>query len=402
MKVHEYQARQLLADAGVPVPGGIVCDNADEAKAAYEKLAADGPELCVVKAQVHAGGRGKGGGVKLVKSADEAREATETMMSKPLVTHQTGPDGVPVNKVLVASGVDIEKEFYVSVTLDRAASRPVMIASAEGGVEIEKVAEENPDAILRQPIHPLMGMQPNQARTMAYSLGFTGKQVKQAAAIFMKLAELFTKLDADLVEINPLIITPATDEHPDGQVLAIDAKVTFDDNALFRHKDIAAMFDPSETPASELKAKEHGLSYIKLDGTIGCLVNGAGLAMATMDIVKLHGAEPANFLDVGGGATEEAVTEAFRIILDDSAVRGVLVNIFGGIMQCDKIARAIVAAATNVGFKVPLVVRLEGTNVEPAREILEKAKADIPTMQTATDLTDAAKKITDAVGAEAA
>ncbi|MBI1368444.1 MAG: ADP-forming succinate--CoA ligase subunit beta [Planctomycetes bacterium] len=402
MKLHEYQARQMLADAGVPVPGGIVANNADEAKAAYEKLAAGGATLCVVKAQVHAGGRGKGGGVKLVRSAQEAFDAAKTMMSKPLVTHQTGPDGVAVNKVLVAAGVDIAKEFYVSITVDRAGACPVMIASSEGGVEIEKVAEENPDAIVRCQLHPLMGLQPHQARTMAFKLGFTGNLHKQAMTVMTKLAALFTKLDADLVEINPLIITKPTAEQPEGQVLAIDAKMTFDDNALFRHKDVTDMFDPSETPESELKAKEFGLSYIKLDGKIGCLVNGAGLAMATMDIVKLHGSEPANFLDVGGSASEEAVTEAFRIILADPGVEGVLVNIFGGIMQCDKIARAIVAAAGKVGFKVPLVVRLEGTNVEPARKIIEQAKADIPVMQMATDLTDAAKKITAAVGVGAA
>jgi len=401
MKLHEYQGRQILADAGVPVPGGVAIDSPDEAKAAYEQLAADGATLAVVKAQVHAGGRGKAGGVKLVRSADEAYEAAHGMMGKPLVTHQTGPEGVQVNKVLVAAGVDIAKEYYLSITLDRATSRPVMIASSEGGVEIEKVAEETPDAIIRQAIHPIAGLQGHQARSVAFKLGFTGKQVGQAVKIMMKLADLFTKLDADMVEINPLVVTPADDENPDGKVLAIDAKVTFDDNALFRHKDIAAMNDTSETPEAEIKAEEFGLSYIKLDGNIGCLVNGAGLAMSTMDIIKLHGGEPANFLDVGGSATEEAITEAFRIILSDKNVKGVLVNIFGGIMQCDKIARAIVAAADNIGFEVPLVVRLEGTNVEPAREIINEAQANIPVMQVADDLTDAAKKITDAVTATA-
>jgi succinyl-CoA synthetase beta subunit len=399
MKLYEYQARQLLADAKIPVPGAATASNANEAKAAYERLAADGAELAVVKAQVHAGGRGKGGGVKLVRSAQEAFDVTGPMMDKPLVTHQTGPEGVPVNTVMVAAGVDIEKEYYVSITLDRALGCPVMIASAEGGVEIEKVAEENPEAILKQPIHPLMGLAGHQARSMAFKLGFSGKQVGQAAGVFMKLAKLFVESDADMVEVNPLIVTHPTDDAPDGRVIAIDAKITIDDNALFRHKDLAALDDGSETPESERMAQEHDLNFIQLDGSIGCLVNGAGLAMATMDIIKLHGAEPANFLDVGGSATEEAVTEAFRIILKDDKVTGVLVNIFGGIMQCDKIARAIVGAASNIGFDVPLVVRLEGTNVEAAREVIEAAKADIPTMQMATDLTDAAKKITAAVNA---
>ena len=398
MKVHEYQARQLLADAGIPVPPAEVALSATEAANAYAQVQEAGGGLAVVKAQVHAGGRGKGGGVKLVRSADEAKTAAETMMSKPLVTHQTGPEGVEVRKVLVAAGVDIAKEYYVSITLDRATARPTLMASSEGGVEIEKVAEENPDAIVREALHPLIGLSGYQARNIAFKLGFKGKQINQAVAIFLKLAKLYDSADCSMVEINPLIVTPPSDKHPDGQVLAIDAKFNFDDNALFRHKDIQALFDPAEENAAEIEANEHGLSYIALDGNIGCLVNGAGLAMSTMDIVKLHGGEPANFLDVGGSASEEAVTEAFRIILSDSTVKGVLVNIFGGIMQCDKIARAIIGAANNIGFKVPLVVRLEGTNVEPARKILEEAASSIPMMQTATDLTDAAQKITSAVG----
>jgi succinyl-CoA synthetase beta subunit len=401
MKLHEYQSRQLLADAGVAVPAGIVCNNADEAKAAFETLARQGVKLAVVKAQVHAGGRGKAGGVKLVKTADEAYTAAQTMMSKPLVSIQTGPAGVKVGKVLVAAGVDIAKEYYLGITVDRANACATLMASAEGGVEIEHVAATNPDAIIRQQLHPLLPLQGYQARQVAYQLGFKGTQVKQAVTIITKLAALFSKLDADLVEINPLIVTPPSTEFPDGQVLAIDAKITFDDNALFRHADVETMFDASETPQSELDAKKHGLSYVKLDGNIGCLVNGAGLAMATMDIVKLHGGEPANFLDVGGSASEEAVTEAFSIILSDKNVQGVLVNIFGGIMQCDKIARAIVNAAAKIGFTVPLVVRLEGTNVEPARKILEEARKTIPVLRTATDLTDAAKQITAAVGVAA-
>jgi len=396
MKVHEYQARELIRSYGIAVPEAIVVDTADEAAAAFTKL---GGSLAVVKAQVHAGGRGKGGGVKLVKSADEAKSVAETILSKPLVTPQTGPAGVPVKKLLVASGVDIEKEFYLGMAIDRASASPVLIASAEGGVEIEKVAEENPEAIIRMAIDPAVGLQGYQARDVAFRLGFKGKQIGQACSIMMKLAKLFVDKDASLAEINPLIITPASDEHPDGQVLAIDAKINFDDNAIFRHKDIAELHDPTEEDAAEVRANKHGLSYIALDGNIGCLVNGAGLAMATMDLIKLHGEEPANFLDVGGSATEEAVTEAFRIILGDDKVQGVLVNIFGGIAKCDTIANAIVAAAKEVGFRVPLVVRLEGTNVEPARKILDGAKGSIPTLETATDLTDAAKKISAAVAA---
>jgi succinyl-CoA synthetase beta subunit len=316
-------------------------------------------------------------------------------LGRPLVTHQTGPQGVEVRKVLVADAVDIAKEYYLGITVDRASGRPVLIASAEGGVEIEKVAKDNPEAIIRQPVHPLMGLQPHQARTVAYRLGFAGDQVKQAVSIMTRLVGLFFAKDASLVEINPLVITPS------GQVLAIDAKINFDDNAVFRNKDVQAMFDPAEEEPAEIEAGRHGLSYIKLDGNIGCLVNGAGLAMATMDIIKHHGGQPANFLDVGGSATEEAVTEAFRIILADPSVEGVLVNIFGGIMQCDRIARAIVAAAAKVGFKVPLVVRLEGTNVDAARKIIDQARADIPVLQTAADLTDAARKIVDAVGVAA-
>jgi succinyl-CoA synthetase beta subunit len=400
MKIHEYQARDLLAKFGVPVPAGIVVEDGDAAAKAFEQMQRDhGGTVAVVKAQVYAGGRGKGGGVKLVKSADEARQVATTILSKPLVTPQTGPEGVPVKKLLVAAGVDIAKEYYLGMAVDRANNCPVLIASSEGGVEIEQVAKDNPDAIVREPINPLTGLQPFQARKIAYRLGFKGKQVGQAGKIMAQLCNLFLKTDASLAEINPLVVTPPDKDNPDGQVLAIDAKINFDDNAMFRQKDIQALADPAEEDASERRANEFGLTYIKLDGSIGCLVNGAGLAMATMDLIMLHGSEPANFLDVGGSATEEAVTEAFRIILNDPKVEGVLVNIFGGIMQCDIIARAIVSAAKQIGFKVPLVVRLEGTNVEPAREILEQAKADIPTMQVGTDLTDAAKKITAAVAA---
>ena len=396
MKLHEYQSRELLQKYGVPVPGGVVVDNAEAAGKAFTELRAP---LAVVKAQVHAGGRGKGGGVKLVRSADEAVKAAEGILSKPLVTPQTGPEGVPVNKLLIAAGVEIEKEFYLGLTIDRKQGCAVLMASSEGGVEIEEVAKTNPDAIIKEPISTAEGLHGFQARKVAFGLGLRGKQVGQAAKLMTALVKLFLENDASLAEINPLIITPASEQHPDGQVLAIDAKITFDDNAMFRHQELAASEDPTEINPDEAHAAKFGLTYISLDGNIGCLVNGAGLAMATMDIIKLHGGEPANFLDVGGSATQEAVTEAFRIILADKNVKGILVNIFGGIAKCDTIANAIVAAAKQVGFKVPLVVRLEGTNVEPARKILEAAKADIPTMIVGSDLTDAAKKITDAIAA---
>jgi succinyl-CoA synthetase beta subunit len=319
------------------------------------------------------------------------------MLTNRMVSPQTGAEGLEVKRLLIAEGVDIEKEYYVAITVDRARNTTTLIASSEGGVEIEAVAEKSPEAIHKVPLHPLRGLEPYQARALAFRLGFQGGQVNQAVNVLLRLAKLFKDSDASLAEINPLIVTPPTDEHPDGRVLAIDAKFNFDDNALFRQKKIADMFDPAEENAAELRAKEHGLSYVALDGNIGCLVNGAGLAMSTMDIIKLHGGEPANFLDVGGSATEEAVTEAFRIILSDEAVRGVLVNIFGGIMQCDKIARAIVASAKEVGFEVPLVVRLEGTNVAEARRILNEAKSEIEAMIAADDLTDAAEKVCAAV-----
>ena len=398
MKIHEYQARDMLADHGIPVPAGVVVDSADAAADAYHQLTDDGSELAVVKAQVHAGGRGKGGGVRLVRSADEARQAASDILGKPLVTHQTGPVGVQVRKLLVAAGVDIASEYYLGIAIDRGLGRPVLIASSQGGVEIEKVAAETPEAIVREPIDPAAGLYAFQGRKVACRIGLTGKLVPQAAKLMQNLASLFVATDASLAEINPLVVTKPTEAHPDGQLLAIDAKINFDDNALFRHADIAALADPDEQNAAEARAAKHGLTYIKLDGNIGCLVNGAGLAMATMDLVKLHGAEPANFLDVGGSASEEAVTEAFRIILEDVNVQGVLVNIFGGIAKCDVIARAVVHAAKEVGFRVPLVVRLEGTNVKQAHELLGKAAVDLPTMQIGADLTDAAEKITAAVG----
>jgi succinyl-CoA synthetase beta subunit len=400
MKLHEYQARELLQKFGVPVPPAIVVSTPDEAAAAFDKLAKDhGAKLAVVKAQVHAGGRGKGGGVKLVKSAAEAKERAAAILGKPLVTPQTGPAGVPVNKLLVAAGVDIVKEYYVGLVIDRSKGLPVLMASAEGGMDIEEVAATKPEAILKEPLDPDAGLRGFQATKLAYQLGFKGKQVSQAAKIMVALSKMFLASDGSLAEINPLIVTPGNEQHPDGQVLAIDAKIDVDDNAEFRQKAIADAVDKAEVPESERRAQAAHLSYIQLDGNIGCLVNGAGLAMATMDIIKLEGGEPANFLDVGGSATQEAVTEAFRIILSDNRVQGILVNIFGGIAKCDVIAAAIAAAAKEVGFKVPLVVRLEGTNVEPAKKILEAAKSDIPTMIVGDNLADAAKKVVKAVAA---
>src|SRR5688572_8327159 len=390
MKIHEYQARKILADHGVAVPLAEVVLKPEDAGVAFKKFNAP---LCVVKAQVYAGGRGKAGFVKLVRSADEAVAAAKFMLSHRMVSVQTGPEGVPVSVLLVAPGVDIEKEFYLGITIDRGRNTTTMIASAEGGVDIEEVAAKTPEKVLKEPLHPLLGLQGYQARDLAYKLGFKDKMAGEAAKIMMNLAKAFMKTDASLAEINPLVITK------DGKLVAIDAKFNFDDNALFRHNDIVAMEDESQEKPLDVRAKKANLNYIALDGSIGCLVNGAGLAMATMDIIKLHGAEPANFLDVGGSVTSEGAIEAFNIILSDEKVKGILVNIFGGIAKCDLIADALVQAGRKIGFKVPVVVRLEGTNVDKAREILAKAKGELPTLQTATDLTDAAKKVVAAVKA---
>ncbi len=389
MKIHEYQARQILSEAGVAVPPAEVVRNADEAAAAFEKFKSP---MCVVKAQVYAGGRGKAGFVKLVKSAAEAREAATFMLTHRMTSYQTGPEGVPVSVLIVAPGVEIAKEYYLGITVDRTRNTATMIASAEGGVEIEEVAKKSPEKVLKEPLHPLMGLQPFQARDLAYKLGFPGKLAGEAAKLMINLAEAFMKTDASLAEINPLVITK------DGKLLAIDAKFNFDDNALFRHADLVAMADESQERPLDVRAHKANLNYIALDGTIGCLVNGAGLAMATMDIIKLHGAEPANFLDVGGSVTADGAIEAFRIILSDPSVKGILVNIFGGIAKCDLIAEALVKAGQEVGFKIPVVVRLEGTNVDKAREILKGAQSQLPTLITASDLTDAAKKVVAAVG----
>jgi succinyl-CoA synthetase beta subunit len=406
MKIHEYQARDLLSSFGIPVPAGQTITSADDAAKVYDEVtSAAGTDLAVVKAQVFAGGRGKAGFVKLVRSATEATAAADFMLSNKMVSVQTGPEGLEVGTLLIAAGVDIADrapgkpdEYYLAITTDRATRRNTLIASREGGVEIEQVAHDTPELIIKQPIHPVLGLQAFEARKVAFKLGFEGKQINQAVGIMMKLSELYHAKDCSLAEINPLVVTPANDTYPNGQVIAIDAKFNFDDNATFRHKDLQALADPAEEDPAEVEAAKFGMSYIALDGNIGCLVNGAGLAMATMDTIKLYDGEPANFLDVGGSATEEAVTEAFKIILSDNAVNGILVNIFGGIMRCDVIAQGIVNAAKSIGFSVPLVVRLEGTNVEQGRKILEDAASDLPTLQAASDLGDAAQKVVAAVG----
>ena len=382
MKVQEYQGRALMEAVGIPVPAGQVIDAPEQAADAFRRV---GAETVVVKAQVHAGGRGKAGYVKLVKSADEAAQHAKRMFANRMVSKQTGPQGVQVRKIMLAQAVDIAHEYYLGVVVDRARRTPVMMASAEGGVEIEEVAAHNPDAIKKAWFHPHLGLQRFQAAALAAAIGLKGDQAKAAAGIMLKLAKLFIEKDASLAEINPLVRTP------DGKILAIDAKFNFDDNAIFRHDDVAGLFDPAEENPNELRAKEFNLTYIALDGNIGCLVNGAGLAMSTMDIIKLHGGEPANFLDVGGGVTSEGAIEAFRILLADESVKAVLVNIFGGIAKCDVIAEALIQAAKEVGFRVPVVVRLEGTNVELARKMLKEAK--IPQLRPAADLTDAAKQV---------
>ncbi len=387
MKVHEYQAKEVLERYGVRTQRGIVAETPEEAAEAFRSL---GGELAVVKAQIHAGGRGKGGGVKLVTSAEDAARVAEALLGKPLVTPQTGPQGQVVRKVFVAEGLDLAREFYVGIALDRRLGVPVLMASAEGGVEIETIAAERPEALLKQPIHPALGLQPYQARRAAFFLGLRGDAMKKAVAFLTGLSQAYLELDASLAEINPLVLTD------DGEVVALDAKIDFDDNALFRHPDVAAMRDETEEDPKEVAASKYGLNYVALDGNIGCMVNGAGLAMATMDAIKLCGEEPANFLDVGGGATEEAITAGFRIILSDRNVRGILVNIFGGIMRCDVIARGVVAAAEAVGIEVPLVVRLEGTNVDEGRRILEESGLDLV---AAHSLDEAARLVCEAVRA---
>lgn len=389
MKIHEYQGKQLFSRFGVNVLENRVATNADDAAAAFTDL---GGPVAVVKAQIHAGGRGKGTftenadqrGVQLVKSADEAKAAAAAMLGNHLVTIQTGSEGKKVNQVIIEAGCDIDRELYLGIVLDRESKMPVLMCSQEGGVEIEKVAHETPEKIFKEHFDPAQGIESYQVRTLCKKLGITGKTVFAADKFFKALCRVYVDMDCSLMEINPLVVTKG------GELVALDSKINFDSNALYRQKDVVAMRDLSEEEESEVRAADAGLSYVKLEGNIGCLVNGAGLAMSTMDIIKLHGGQPANFLDVGGGANAEQVTEAFRIILSDDNVKAVLVNIFGGIMRCSTIAEAIVTAAKSVGFTVPLVVRLEGTEVEEGRRILEESDVDLI---TATDLTDAAEKV---------
>ena len=386
MKVHEYQAKEILRSRGVPVPRGQACFTVDEAVAAATEL---GGTRWVVKAQIHAGGRGKGGGVKVVDSLEEVRQAAEDMLGMMLITHQTSPEGQRVNRLLVEEGVEIARELYVGLVIDRSSQRVVVMVSSEGGTEIEEVAATNPEKIFKKFVDPKVGLTEAEAGEMMAHLNLDALQAAEGGRFLRLLFEAFWETDASLAEINPLVITA------DNRVIALDAKFNFDDNALFRHPDIVAMRDTDEEDPAELEASAVGLSYISLDGNIGCLVNGAGLAMATMDIIKLYGAEPANFLDVGGGATTDQVTEAFKIMLRNPDLKAILVNIFGGIMRCDVVAEGLVQAAEVVKLKIPLVVRLEGTNVERGREILEKSGLD---MITATTMADAAEKVVAATG----
>jgi len=388
MNIHEYQAKQLLDKFGVATSAGEVATTPEEAERIARSL---GTNSLVVKAQIHAGGRGKGtftsglkGGVQLCKTAGQVRDIAEQMLGQTLVTHQTGPEGRVVNKVLVARSVEIDRELYLAILIDRATSAPRLVASTEGGVEIEHVAEKHPEKIIQIPIDPAHGLQPYQARKLAKLLGFPSDEMRAASKLFASLYRLFTALDCSMVEVNPLVVTKG------GEVLALDAKFNFDDNALFRQHDIVALRDLAEEDPREVQASKHHLSYIGLDGNIACLVNGAGLAMATMDIIKHHGGEPANFLDVGGGASEQQVTEAFKILVSDPKVKAILVNIFGGIMKCDVIAAGVLNAMKTVRLNVPLVVRLEGTNVEAGKKLLKESK--LPVI-AADDLSDAARKV---------
>ena len=385
MNIHEYQAKQLLAKFGVAVPRGGVAYSAGEAVEVARRL---GGSLWVVKAQIHAGGRGKAGGVKLARSEDEVEAAARAMLGRKLVTHQTGPEGREVKRVYVEEGCDIARELYLGMLIDRTTQRVTLIGSTEGGVEIEEVAANAPEKILTEAIDPASGIEPFHARNFAFGVGLEGAQIRTAVKFVTALYRAFCELDASVAEINPLVVTKS------GDLVALDAKIGFDDNALYRHPEIAALRDEDEEDPTEIEAGKHGLSYIKLDGNIGCMVNGAGLAMATMDIIKLHGSSPANFLDVGGGATKERVTTAFKLILSDRNVEGILVNIFGGIMRCDVIAEGVVAAAREVNLHVPLVVRLEGTNVDLGKRILQQSGLPI---LAAENLADAAQKVVAAV-----
>ena len=381
MKIHEYQGKELLKKFNVPVPRGTVAHSPDEAYAAAKELAS---LPVVVKAQIHAGGRGKGGGVKLAKSPEEARELARQMLGMKLVTHQTGPEGREVRVLLIEEGLPIDKEFYLGIVLDRASGRPVFMASAAGGMDIEEVAARAPEQIFKETINPAVGFRPFQARKLAFALGLPAELVSQAARFMQSLYAAYEQMDASLLEINPFLLTK------DNRLIALDAKVNFDDNALFRHPEFRELRDLNEEEPLEIEASKFDLNYIKLDGNIACMVNGAGLAMATMDIIKLAGGEPANFLDVGGGASQERVEAAFRILLADKNVRAVLINIFGGIVRCDMVARGVVGAATNLGVKVPVVVRLEGTNVEEGQRVIRESGLNFT---VANGMKDAAEKV---------
>ncbi len=387
MKIHEYQGKELLKQYGVPVPRSIVARTPEEAEQAAIDL---GTEIVVVKAQIHAGGRGKGGGVKLAKSPEEARSIAESMIGMNLVTHQTGPDGREVKTLLIEEGLPIDKEFYLAITLDRVSGRDVFMASAAGGMDIEEVAVSEPEKILKEEIDPAVGLRPFQARNLAFGLGIPSDLINQTAKFMTTLYDAYTKMDATIVEINPFLLTK------DNRLIALDAKVNFDDNAMFRHKDYAELRDLNEEEPLEIEASKFDLNYIKLDGDIGCMVNGAGLAMATMDIIKLAGGEPANFLDVGGGASQERVEQAFKILLADESVKAVLINIFGGIVRCDMVANGVVEAAKNLGVSIPIVARLEGTNVEEGRRVLRDSGINII---TAEGMRDAAEKVVSAANA---
>jgi succinyl-CoA synthetase beta subunit len=385
MNIHEYQAKSLLTKFGVAVPRGVAAFTVDEAEAAAKQL---GGGVWVVKAQIHAGGRGKAGGVKIAKSPAEVRDFAKALLGMTLVTKQTGPQGRLVRRLYIEEGVDIRRELYLGLLVDRGSSRVTIIASTEGGTEIEEVAAKTPDKIIKVPVDPATGLMPHHARQVAYGLGLEGDQVKSCVKFVTSCWRAFNELDASIVEINPLVVTGK------GDVIALDAKMNFDDNGLFRHPEVVELRDENEEDPAEIEAGKYGLNYIKLDGSIGCMVNGAGLAMATMDIIKLYGSSPANFLDVGGGATKDRVTAAFKIILSDPNVKGILVNIFGGIMRCDVIAEGVVAAARELALKVPLVVRLEGTNVELGKKILAESGLKV---LSADNLADAAEKIVRAV-----
>jgi succinyl-CoA synthetase beta subunit len=381
MKIHEYQGKELLKKFGVPVPRGIVARSQEEAYHAAKEL---GTPVVVVKAQIHAGGRGKGGGVKLARSADEAREVAGQILGMNLITHQTGPDGQQVRVLLIEEGLPIDKEMYLGIVLDRVTGRPVFMASAAGGMDIEEVAESTPEKIFKETIDPAVGFRPFQARQLAFSLGIPAELINQAAKFMQALYTAYEQTDASLIEINPFLLTK------DKRLFALDAKVTFDDNAMYRHQEFSDLRDLNEEEPLEIEASKFDLNYIKLDGNIACMVNGAGLAMATMDIIKLSGGEPANFLDVGGGASQARVEAAFRILLADEHVKAVLINIFGGIVRCDMVARGVVDAAKNLGIKVPVVVRLEGTNVEEGQRVISESGLNFT---VANGMKDAAEKV---------